>query len=532
VADASAPPAAAQWLVRWPRLCALALGLISALGFAPLGLWVLTMFALWILLALIQRTERWQPAAMLGWCFGLGHFALGNIWIATAFGYQANIPAWLGSIAVLLIAAYLALFPAVAVLAAWLARRHWWSMVLALAGAWVLAEWLRSWLFTGYPWNPLGAVLLGDYHAPGLARLAPYLGTYGLAGVVILLAGLLGWPIAPRIAVRRGVHWAGLLTVVAIITAMGWPSAAPPEANTGPRFTLVQPDVRQELLNDPANFEAQFARQADLSRDEAPGSPRLVLWPESGVPDYLRPGYPPRYYGWTYGSDPAVARQRIGRVIGPDSLLLTGTSDLELRGEDAIGARNVVTAIAGDGAIKASYAKAHLVPGGEYLPLRWLLEPLGAARLVPGSIDYWPGPGPHTLDLGIHGKVGVQICYEIIFSGRVTDRAKRPAYLFNPSNDGWFGAWGPPQHLAQARLRAIEEGLPVLRATTTGISAVIDARGVVRRAIARHEPGRIDGIIPPALPPTPFARFGNLLALIWGTALLGASLVALRRAAG
>jgi apolipoprotein N-acyltransferase len=133
--------------------------------------------------------------------------------------------------------------------------------------------------------------------------------------------------------------------------------------------------------------------------------------------------------------------------------------------------------------------------------------------------------------LGVYGKVGVQICYEIIFSGRVTDRTNRPAYLFNPSNDGWFGAWGPPQHLAQARLRAIEEGLPVLRATTTGISAVIDGRGVVRRSIARHQPGRIDGFIPPALPPTLFARFGNLLPLIWAAVLLGLSLVALRRSA-
>ena len=531
MAEASAPPAARQWLVRWPKLCALALGLFSALGFAPLGIWVLTLLAIWGLLALIQRAETWRQAALLGWWFGLGHFALGNNWIATAFGYQANMPAWLGSVAVILGAAYLAVYPALAVLTAWSARRHWWSLVLALAGTWVLTEWLRSWLFSGYPWNPLGAVLLGDYHAPGLARLAPYLGTYGLAGVVILLAGLLGWPRAPRITGRRGVQWAGLLTLLAIYIAMGWGSAAPSDPRTGPRFTLVQPDVRQELLNVPANFEAQFARQADLSRDEDPGSPRLVFWPESGVPDYLQPGYPARYYGWTFAGDPEAARQRIGRVIGPDSLLLTGTSDLELRGGEAVGARNVVTAIDGLGAIRASYAKAHLVPGGEYLPLRWLLEPLGAARLVPGSIDYWPGPGPRTLDLGAFGKVGVQICYEIIFSGRVTERANRPAYLFNPSNDGWFGAWGPPQHLAQARLRAIEEGLPVLRATTTGISAVIDARGVVRRVIDRHQPGRIDGIVPPALPPTPFARYGNLLPLIWAMVLLGLSLVALRRAA-
>jgi apolipoprotein N-acyltransferase len=192
----------------------------------------------------------------------------------------------------------------------------------------------------------------------------------------------------------------------------------------------------------------------------------------------------------------------------------------------------VAHALDGTGVIRGSYAKAHLVPGGEYLPLRWLLEPLGAARLVPGDIDYWPGPGPTTLDLGVHGKVGAQICYEIIFPGQVTDRAVRPDFLFNPSNDGWYGDWGPPQHLAQARLRAIEEGLPVLRATTTGISAVIDARGVVRKVVSRHVAGRLDGTVPPAAPPTLFARFGNLRSLGWALVFLVLAVVALRRRPG
>ena len=166
-----------------------------------------------------------------------------------------------------------------------------------------------------------------------------------------------------------------------------------------------------------------------------------------------------------------------------------------------------MTAIDGSGAIVGDgYAKAHLVPYGEYLPLRSLLEPLGATRLVAGTIDFWPGPGPRTLDLGAYGQAGVQICYEIVFSGQVVDPGNRPDYIFNPSNDGWFGGFGPPQHLAQARLRAIEEGLPVLRSTTTGISAVIDARGVVRRHIGMQQTARIDGIIPPPHAPTPFAR--------------------------
>jgi len=215
-------------------------------------------------------------------------------------------------------------------------------------------------------------------------------------------------------------------------------------------------------------------------------------------------------------------------VIGPGSLLLTGAVDLEARGEDIVAARNVVTAVDATGTIRGSYAKAHLVPYGEYLPMRELLAPLGLSRLVPGTLDFWPGPGPRTLDLGAWGRAGVQVCYEIVFSGEVVDRRNRPDYVFNPSNDGWFGAWGPPQHLAQARLRAIEEGLPVLRSTTNGISAVIDPQGRVRQFLPRPVAGRIDGLVPPSLAPTLFSRLGNALPLSWAAVLLAAALLALR----
>ena len=210
-------------------------------------------------------------------------------------------------------------------------------------------------------------------------------------------------------------------------------------------------------------------------------------------------------------------------------VLMTGAVDLVIEQGDDVAARNSVTTLDSRGNLLASYSKAHLVPGGEYLPLRGLLEPLGMRRLVSGSLDFWPGPGPRTLDLGPYGKAGVQICYEIVFSGEVVDPLVRPDFIFNPSNDGWFGEWGPPQHLAQARMRAIEEGLPVLRSTTNGISAVIDADGLVRASIPRHQAGRIDGRIPPAEEATPFARFGNLLPLGMALAMLVACAVALRR---
>ena len=513
---------------RFPGLIALALGAIAALGFAPLHLWPLTLLALAGLIELTARAETWRRAARTGWLFGVGHFTVGNGWIATSFTYQAEMPAWLGWIAVVALALYLAVYPMLAVLGTWrLGRASRAAMVLAFAGCWIITEWLRSWVFTGFAWNPLAVIAVPPPSLPsmiGLGWLAPWMGTYGLSGLIVLLGGAI-W-LVYRTRGRAALAAALLPGIIYNLPLMGSNRAK----GTLP-FTLVQPDIRQEVLNDPAHYEDQFVKTAQLTLPSKRGARRLVLWPESGVPDYLREGYPAYFYRQaTYAADPVQARQRIGTVIGPGAMLLTGAVDLEIDGDWPRAARNVVTAIDETGKIRGSYAKAHLVPYGEYLALRWLLEPLGATRLVPGALDFLPGPGPRTLDLGPWGRPGVQICYEIIFSGQVADRAHRPDFIFNPSNDGWFGAWGPPQHLAQARLRAIEEGLPVLRATTTGISAVIDAQGVVRQQIPRHKAARIDGLVPPAAAPTPFARWGNGLPLAWAAAFLSLSLVAMRRA--
>ncbi|KHS46970.1 apolipoprotein N-acyltransferase [Novosphingobium subterraneum] len=505
-------------------LLTIAAGGLAACGFQPLGLWPLTLAALAFLIHRLHVVKTWRQALLIGWLFGVGHFTVGNGWIATAFTYQAEMPTWLGWIAVFLLALYLAVFPALATWGGWwLANTRRAMLLPAFAAAWIVSEWLRSWVFTGFAWNPLAMVTLGGFERPGLALAAQWLGTYALSGLVVLLAGW--WLFALR-SFRKGQRWAAGAYLLGPAVLMVLPLHGERLEGTLP-FTLVQPDVRQDLLNDPANFENQFQKTARLSLTRKPGENRLLLWPESGVPDFLREGYSQFWYDeTTYAGDPVLARERLGKVAGKGGLLLTGTTDLAIEGRKVAGAWNVVTALDSDGAIKGSYAKAHLVPYGEYLPMRSLLEPLGLSRLVAGSLDFFAGPGPRTLDLGRYGKAGVQICYEIIFSGQVVDRAHRPDYLFNPSNDGWFGAWGPPQHLAQARMRAIEEGLPVLRATTTGISAVVDADGVVRQFVPQHRAGRLDGAIPPAHAATLFARTGNMLALLWAVALLFVALVA------
>ena len=187
------------------------------------------------------------------------------------------------------------------------------------------------------------------------------------------------------------------------------------------------------------------------------------------------------------------------------------------------GANNSLWVLSGRGQLLGRYDKAHLVPYGEYLPMRPLLSAIGLSRLVPGDVDFWAGPGPRTLALpGGEGrgplKMGVQLCYEIIFSGQVVDPGDRPDFLFNPSNDAWFGSWGPPQHLAQARMRAIEEGVPVIRSTPTGISALVDPGGRIVARIPHGQAGAFDAALPRAQAPTLFSRGGNLIPL--GLALI------------
>ncbi len=509
----------------WPRLLALLGGLGSALAFEPLGLWPLGLLALALLIELIGRAETWRRAFVLGWLFGFAQFTLGLNWLVTAFGFQAALPPWLGWVAVAGLAAYLAIWPGLSAAAAFaVGRTNRAALVLAMAGCWILGEWLRGWVFTGFPWNPLAAITLKSFANPGLAMSAKWLGTYALSGLVVLLAG--GLLLAAH---RRRGDWQTALLALGPIALFLLP-AATDQREGRLAYTLVQANLSQDSLHDPESYADQFRRSSSLSLARRPGQRRVVFWPESGVPVLLKNGYPTGYYAaFNYTEDPVAARASLARVAGEGGLLLTGNTELVLDGSKLVGARNSVTAIDSRAAIRGFYYKSHLVPFGEYVPLSSVLEPLGLARFVPGDIAFIPGPGPRTIDFGPWGKAGIGVCYEVIFPGAQVDRADRPDYMFNPSNDGWYGAWGPPQHLAQARLRAIEEGLPLIRATTTGISAVIDASGAVRAAIGLDKAERRDGMIPPALPPTLFAQYGNPLSLVWAIALLGLSLVARRR---
>jgi apolipoprotein N-acyltransferase len=498
-----------------PLLIAFLSGLLSATGFAPLEWWLVTLLAFAVLLWLTYSAPSLKAVLLRAWVFGVGHFTLGNNWIQHAFDYQDKMPPVLGYFAVVLLALYLAVYPALAMGLAWrfarsVKSRAGWSepdvgYVLAAGAAWIVSEWLRGTLFTGYPWNPLGVIWLPTH----LAGVAASIGTYALSGVTVVVAGLI------FLAAKRQYLPAliGLpLLAVAGLLHLHLPQTPPAAESARPHVRVVQPNIGQEGVADVDYPERVLAKLLEWSGQPS-AVPRLLVWPEGTVNYYIEDGYPDtRFYR---RGDPRFVRARIATKLGSGDVALIGGTALFFGADGRLnGAGNSVWSLAPTGMLGERYDKAHLVPYGEYLPIRPLLEPLGLARLVMGDVDFIPGPGPRSLPLDGFGKAGIQICYEIIFSGQTVDRRNRPDFLFNPSNDAWFGSWGPPQHLAQARLRAIEEGLPVLRSTPTGISAVIDAGGRVLEAIPLGQEGAIELTLPRPLPPTPFAQLGNWLALI------------------
>jgi apolipoprotein N-acyltransferase len=493
-------------------LYALIAGAVSAFAFEPVGWWPLLPIAFAALCELLDRNRSLGRSFALGWAFGFGQFAVGLNWIATSFTYQSNMPAWLGWVAVILLSIYLAVYPMIAAaLAWWFGRDDRVVLVTALGGAWAITEWLRGTLFTGFPWNPAAAAL-----APTpLIAITPLIGTYGLSGLVVLLGGAV-WLEYYR-------KWLPLVVILGV-TIFLWvlpSSSVPPDPLTIRNVRIVQPNIGQEDKWRPG-FDEEAARRLAALSGPPTGEPRLLLWPEAAITD---PVEDQRTGGQQLAQ---MQRMRAASVLGPGDLLLTGGIAVASRdGVHVSGAANSVFVIAPGGRIVGRYDKAHLVPYGEYLPMRPLLSAIGLSRLAPGDLDFAPGPGPRSVDLGGEwGKVGFDLCYEIIFSGHVVDEGNRPEFIFNPSNDAWFGSWGPPQHLAQARLRAAEEGIPVLRATPTGISAVIDGRGNIVKALPWRTAGVIDAVLPPAAhSPTFFARVGNLIPLLLGLLLIAGGIV-------
>lgn len=500
-------------------LLAFLAGAAAALGFAPWGQWLLTIGGVATLVWLIDRAPTRRSAFGAGWWFGVGQCLVGLSWIATAFTYQAAMPPWLGWVAVGGLAMFLSLYAGLAACVARAAAPAGPARALTFAAAWMAGEWLRGHVLSGFAWNPLGEAWLP---VPGMPQAAAYVGALGLSGLMVVAGAALALAFKPRTRVFAG---SAAAVLVGLGTGLALTTPSPQVALTAPVVHLIQPDIGQGDKWNPAVEEAHFARYLDLSRralqrsqrlpeawDRAPQprlrAPQLIIWSESAVPQIVE-------------EDPD-ARARLAAILAPGDLLLFGGVAL-IRDADGkvTAATNSLYAIDSAARLHGRYDKAHLVPLGEYVPARPLMEAIGLARLAPGAFDFHAGPGPRTLALPGFPSVGAQICYEMIFPGEVVETGTRPAWIVNISNDAWFGPTGPPQHLAQARLRAIEEGLPVARATPTGISAMIDARGRVTKAVAQGVADVASAPLPPPLPPTWFSRLAHWTTLGFGLLLIG-----------
>ncbi|WOE75665.1 apolipoprotein N-acyltransferase [Alterisphingorhabdus coralli] len=508
---------------RFPALLALILGGLAALGFAPFSLWPLTPLAVIGLFQILISHQGHKKLLRIGFGFGFGHFFIMLLWIPQPFYFQDAMPVWFGWPALALLCLFLACYPLLAIYSAkWLAGEKPLALIPALAACWAISEMLRATLFTGFAWNPLGIALV-DFAYP-----ARWVGSYGLSALLILTAGGF-WLLLSR-------NWKpGLLLSLPLILL--WSASYVLLSTNGltlersaTRLTIVQNNMGQDRdWYDPVVIQQNRESLLRLSRDLTPDDlrPRILFWSEGVInSDPLEDGYP------SYFAAPNEARawrKLYTSPLRPGDMLITGGAKFEFDDRPRlVSTRNSVFAIGGDGALIGRYDKFHLVPYGEYLPFEEILGPLGLDKLTEGKVPFTPGPGPRSLDLGSLGKVGIQVCYEIIFSGETIDRNDRPDFMFNPSTDDWFGQLGPPQQVEQARLRAIEENLPVIRATPTGISTVIDRFGIVLESIPWHEEGRIDADLPPPGEPTLFSRMGYIAPIALSLILLLIA-VALRR---
>lgn len=476
----------------WLRLLlAVLAGALMTAGQPPVSVpWTLFL-AVPMLVWLLDRAAGARAAFATGWAAAFGYFTTGLYWIGHAFLVDAERFAWMMPFAVMLLPAFLGLFWGSAFA---LARWRWpgsaWR-VAVLAGWLTLAEYARSTVVTGFPWALPGYVWV---ETP-IAQAAAWVGPFGLSLLTLLLCGL------PAVALRStGVMRLSGLAALAAFAAVWFAGQArldtmPPLAKDAPVVRLVQPNAVQKLKWDPDWTPVFFNRLiAGAAAPAGPaGPPDLIVWPETAVP-FLP-------------AEQAEARARITQAAGAPVVL--GALDRG-RGERLTNSLMVLA----DGEIVAQYDKHHLVPFGEYLPYPWFFGTLGFERLVPGR-GFEAGPGPQVIEAAGLPAFSPLICYEMIFPGQVVPQGERPAFLLQVTNDAWFGRFGgPEQHLAQARMRAIEQGLPVIRAANTGISAGIDARGRIVARLALDTHGHVDLRLPPALPPSPYAWAGDWPALL------------------
>jgi apolipoprotein N-acyltransferase len=494
---------------RW--LIAFAAGALSALAMAPINFWPILFVTFPVLVWLIDSTGagRWHGAtgaATVGWWFGFGYFMAGLYWIGFAFLVDAPTFGWLLPIAVVGLPAGLAIFIA---FAAALARLLWMRgvmRILALAVALTAAEWLRGHVLTGFPWNAFGYALTAPL---ALAQAASVIGIWGLTFIAVAVFASPATLADDRAETRW--TWLPLAVAVAVLAVIGglgaWRLARTPTRFVDSvHLRIMQPNLQQDVRFNYAAKQAVLDRYIALS-DRASGpqslgvrDATLLIWPESAFPFFLT-------------REPDALAQ-IARLLQNGTVLITGAVRLaEPVNPTDPAAYNSIYVIDREGSIVSLYDKEHLVPFGEYLPFQRFLESLGLQQLTKQRGGFLAGDRRRLLTVPGAPLALPLVCYEVIFPGDVMPAGRRPGWIVNVTNDGWFGiSSGPYQHFQQARVRAIEEGLPLVRAADTGVSAVVDPVGRIINSLPLGAEGVLDSPLPRSIGAPIYARVGDVPA--------------------
>jgi len=520
------------------RSIAFAAGALSALAMAPFNAWPILFLTFPTLVWLIDGAGvgRWggvTAAAATGWWFGFGYFLAGLYWIGYAFLVDAPTFGWLLPIAVIGLPAVLAVYTALGVA---LARMLWVRgavRILALGVALTASEWLRGHLLTGFPWNAFGYALTAPL---ALAQAASLCGIWGLTFIAIVVFASPATLSDDRTETRR--PWLPIALSIAVLAALGgfgaWRLArTPTRLVDGVHLRIMQPNLQQDVrFNYSAKQEAMNryialsnrasgpqsqgpqsqgsqsqgsqsqGSQSQGSQSQGMGDTTQLIWPESPFPFFL--------------TREADALARITNLLPQGSVLITGAIRLADPDNPAqSGVYNSIDVIDHTGSIAAVYDKVHLVPFGEYLPFEHVLERLGLEELTQQRGGFLAGDRHRLIAIPGAPTALPLICYEVIFPGEVMPPGERPGWIVNVTNDGWFGfSTGPYQHFQQARVSAIELGLPLARAANTGISAVVDPVGRIINSLPLAVEGVLDAPLPRAISAPVYARVGDAPAFI------------------
>lgn len=505
---------------------AFVMGALSVLALEPFAIWPVMFVTFPILVWLIDGAASSRGRGLfstfaIGWWFGFGYFLAGFYWVGYAFLVDAETFGWLLPVAVVGLPAGMAVYTG---LGAALARLFWTRgalRILTLAAALTTTEWLRGHLFTGFPWNAFGYALTS---ALPLAQGAALIGLWGLTFVAVaVFASPAVFADESKVTRRPWLTIGCAAIVLAVLAGYGWSRLAktPQSFVQGVRLRIMQPNLRQdEKFNYNAKADVMTRYLALSDRSTGPQTSGVadvthLIWPESAFPFFLN-------------REPDAMAQ-IANLLPPGTVLITGAARPGEPGPSGriTRAYNSIYVIDHDGTILSVYDKVHLVPFGEYLPFQDFLERLGLMQLTKVQGGFIPGDRHRPIQLPGAPSFLPLICYEIIFPGEaIAGEGERPGWLVNVTNDGWFGiSPGPYQHLQQARVRAIEEGLPLVRAANTGISMVSDPLGRVIKTLPLGVEGVLDSALPVAGAPTLYSRLGDsylglMLALVFVVATI------------